>query len=125
MPFCYFVLKKPLDQPLAGADALNFTFSYTARDFDGDTASGTLTVSDKDDVPTLTPAASGSVFEAGLTSATDPYGSGTGAGLPADPASASGTLGVHFGAAGPSTEKTAVERGGLNSGAPGAFGKKE
>ena len=120
-----FVLDRPLDQLSADGGALNLTFSYTARDFDGSTTSGTFTVSDKDDVPTFTPAASGSVFEAGLTSATDPYGSGTGAGLPADPTLASGTLGVHFGADGPSAEQTAVETAALNSGDAAAFGKND
>jgi T1SS-143 domain-containing protein len=96
-----FVLDKPLDQLPGSAGALNFTFHYTAQDFDGSTASGTFTVTDTDDMPVLTAAASGSVFEAGLTSATDPYGSGSNAGAQADPTSARGTLGVHFGADGP------------------------
>ena len=51
-------------------------------------------------MPLITGAASGSVFEAGLTSATDTHGIGSNAGGAADPTSASGTLGIQFGADG-------------------------
>ena len=98
-----FVLDQPLDQPLAGPDGLNLTFAYTAQDFDGETANGSFTVTDVDDLPVLTAATSGTVFEAGLTAVTDPYGSGS---APADPTSASGTLGIHFGADGPAVPAT-------------------
>ncbi|HLH89327.1 MAG TPA: VCBS domain-containing protein [Xanthobacteraceae bacterium] len=95
-----FVLDQPLDQALTGADALNFAFSYTAQDFDGDTASASFIVTTTDDVPVLTAAASGSVFEAGLTAQIDPFGSGNHAGSASFAAEASGTLGIHFGADG-------------------------
>ena len=98
-----FVLDQPLDELPGIGGALNFTFSYTAQDLDGGTASGTFTVSDTDDAPLLTAAGSGTVFEAGLGSATDPFGTGTHAGAAADPVTASGTLGIHFGADGPAT----------------------
>ncbi|MDR3662494.1 MAG: hypothetical protein P4L86_19290, partial [Mycobacterium sp.] len=94
-----FVLDQPLDQ-VPGTGALNFTFSYTAQDFDGSTASGTFTIADTDDVPLISGAASGSVFEAGLTSATDTHGIGSNAGGPADPTFVTGTLGIQFGADG-------------------------
>ena len=72
------MLHQPLDQPLSGADALNLTFKYTAQDFDGDTANGTFTVSDVDDVPVLTgQTTSGAVFEDGLSAANgDLFGNG-------------------------------------------------
>ena len=94
-----FVLDQPLDQ-ITGTGTLNLTFSYTAQDFDGSTASGTFTITDTDDVPLISGAASGSVFEAGLTSATDTHGIGSNAGGAVDPTLASGTLGIQFGADG-------------------------
>ena len=95
-----YVLDQPLDQLSGTGCALNLTFSYTAQDFDGSIASGTFTVTDTDDAPVLTGAASGTVFEAGLN-VTDPFGTGTALFNPNDPTSASGGLGVHFGADGP------------------------
>ena len=103
-----FVLDQPLDQLPGTGGALNLTFSYTAQDFDGSTASGTFTIADTDDAPLITGAASGSVFEAGLTSATDTHGIGSNAGGAADPTSASGTLGVQFGADGSGLTSTTV-----------------
>src|SRR5262249_26895737 len=58
-------------------------------------------VTDTDDAPLLTGAASGTVFEAGLASATDPFGSGTDAGGASDPTAVSGAIGIDFGADGP------------------------
>jgi T1SS-143 domain-containing protein len=48
-----FTLDQPLDQKIAGEDNLAFTFKFTAKDFDGDTQSGTFAVTDTDDVPVL------------------------------------------------------------------------
>ena len=113
-----FVLDQPLDQPLSGPDGLSLTFAYAVQDFDGDKASGTFTVTDADDVPVLTGAASGTVFEAGLTATTDPFGVGNHAGNAADPIEASGTLGIHFGADGPAqAAATTSETEGLDTGA--------
>ena len=104
-----FVLDKPLDQPLAGEDALNLAFSYAATDFDGSSTSGSFTVAAIDDVPTLTGATSASVFEAGLTSATDPFGTGNDRGaLAGFPTAASGSIGVDFGADGPAAPAVAT-----------------
>src|SRR5579883_718221 len=101
-----FVLDKPLDQAIAGEDKLNFTFKYTAQDFDGDTVSGTFTVSDTDDMPvqnTSATAVNGAVDEGGLTSATDTYGIGNDQGFATSASGASGSLAslVKFGADGP------------------------
>src|SRR5262249_10860389 len=74
-----FVLDKPLDEVPGTGGALNFTFSYTAQDFDRSTASGTFTVTAHDDAPfahtvsaTLAENASATVT---LTNGTD-YGGG-------------------------------------------------
>ena len=44
-----FVLDQPLDNP--SGEALSFSFSYMAQDFDGGAASGALTVTANDDAP--------------------------------------------------------------------------
>ena len=110
-----FVLDQPLDQPLSGPDALHLIFNYTAQDFDGSTASASFTVTDVDDAPVLTAAASGSVFESGLTSATDPFGVGNHAGSASFVTEAGGTLGIHFGADGPSIPSSTSETESLDS----------
>ena len=95
-----FVLDKPIDELPGTVGVLNFTFDYSARDFDGDTGAGSFTVTVNDDAPLIAGAASGSVDEAGLTATTDPYGAGNHAGSASFPTAASGTLPIHFGADG-------------------------
>jgi T1SS-143 domain-containing protein len=102
-----FVLDRPLDQAIAGEDNLNFTFNFTAKDFDGDTAPGSFTVTAVDDVPVLAGSVTGAVDEGALNfglpilTAGDFFGSGNDHGLTT--ATASGTLVkvVSFGADGP------------------------
>ena len=49
-----FTLDKPLDDlNPTPTSAVNFTFNFTAKDFDGDTANGHFSVNVQDDVPTL------------------------------------------------------------------------
>ncbi len=86
-----FVLKQPLDQAASGTDGLNLTFNFTAKDFDGDTASGTFTVTDVDDVPVISGTVSGTVEEGALANGNDPQGV----------TSITQSLGIHFGADGP------------------------
>ena len=71
-----FALDKPLDQPFAGPDGLNFSFNYTAEDFDGSTAASSFKVTVVDDVPTADAGPAAQVDESGLTAPTDPYGTG-------------------------------------------------
>ena len=93
-----FVLDQPLDQKIAGEDNLHFTFDFTAKDFDGDTVSGTFAVSDTDDVPVVASSAAGlagTANEGGLPSGNEP----------SSPTVFNGTSGsldtlVHFGADG-------------------------
>ncbi|MCL1915157.1 MAG: hypothetical protein FWG17_00385 [Desulfovibrionaceae bacterium] len=62
-PLSYEItLRQPLDHPKAGdsndpasRDPLELNVSYTLKDFDGDTNTGTLTVTVIDDVPTANP----------------------------------------------------------------------
>ena len=104
-----FVLDKPLDQPLSGADALHLAFNYTAQDFDGDTASGSFTVTTADDTPVLTGATtSGAVDEGGLSTASgDLYGDGNGQGQDQVVVHTATLLPglVHFGADGPAIDQ--------------------
>ena len=46
-----FVLDKPLDQSLLAPGSLNLIFDFTAKDFDGNTTTGSFTVTDADDTP--------------------------------------------------------------------------
>ncbi|HLH89324.1 MAG TPA: VCBS domain-containing protein [Xanthobacteraceae bacterium] len=106
-----FVLDKPLDQALAGSDGLHFAFKYVAKDFDGSTASASLTVTAVDDLPVAVSASTGQVDESGLTSATDPFGIGTDPGAPTE---ASATI-AHYGADGPSIVTTNTDTFGIHS----------
>ena len=106
------MLDQPLDQLPGTGGALNFTFSYTAQDFDGSTTSGTFTITDVDDVPTITAAPAGQVDESGLTAATDPFGTGT---VPGAATQASGSFGLAFGADGPAVATAHTDTFGLDS----------
>ena len=107
-----FALDKPLDQPLAGPDGLNFSFNYTAEDFDGSTAASSFKVTVVDDVPTADAGPAAQVDESGLTAATDPYGTGNDPGAQTQ---ASGTFGLHFGADGPAVVTTHVDTVGIDN----------
>ncbi|WP_207105018.1 VCBS domain-containing protein [Tardiphaga sp. P9-11] len=63
-----FTLLKPIDHPVGGSeDDISLSFAYTARDFDGDTVSGTFSVTVDDDTPVATaPAETVTVSEVGL-----------------------------------------------------------
>ncbi len=100
-----FVLDKPIDHDGAGEDNYTFTFNYTAQDFDGDTSSGTFTVTDKDDAPVTVGSATTNlvVDEGGLTAATDTHGVGNDGGPTADSVSLSLDNLVKFGADGAGT----------------------
>src|SRR5579883_2071117 len=100
-----FTLINPLDEtsgiPFASLDLSRL---IEAIDFDGDAvtlASSSFTMGVNDDAPSISGAASASVFEAGLTSATDPFGVGSQVGSASFASEASGSLGIHFGADGP------------------------
>ncbi len=115
-----FTLINPIDQQAghgANSQTIDLSGLVQAVDFDGDTVtlSGDFSVSVKDDVPVLTGlSVTGTVFEAGLTSGTDSYGSGTQAGHQADPVSKTGSLAslVSFGADGPDGKGGASITGG-------------
>ncbi len=115
-----FTLINPIDQQAghgANSQTIDLSGLVQAVDFDGDTVtlSGDFSVSVKDDVPVLTGlSVTGTVFEAGLTSGTDSYGSGTQAGHQADPVSKTGLLAslVSFGADGPDGKGGASITGG-------------
>ena len=116
-----FNLLEPLDEASQGRDTTQIDLSnlIKAVDFDGDsvTLSGDFKITVTDDVPVLTAAASGAVFEAGLSSATDPFGTGNHAGSASFATEASGTLGIHFGADGPAQAGTTTsETEGLDTG---------
>lgn len=74
-----FTLLGTLDHPVSGTeDNIALTFNYTARDFDGDTASATFTVSVNDDSPSIgNPIAAQYVDEEGVNgNAGDSYPQG-------------------------------------------------
>ncbi|WP_441227843.1 T1SS-143 repeat domain-containing protein [Tardiphaga sp. 20_F10_N6_6] len=64
-----FTLFKPIDHPVGGSeDDVSLSFGYTARDSDGDTVSGTFSVTVDDDTPVATaPAETVTVNEVGLS----------------------------------------------------------
>jgi len=68
-----FGLLKPLDHPVSGSeDDITLSFGFTARDADGDTAPGTLTIAVDDDSPISTGLVqNASVYESELSSGTD------------------------------------------------------
>ena len=94
-----FTLVDNLDHPTANTeDDLNLVFGFTAKDFDGDTVSGTFSVVADNDAPVLTaPVTQHFVDEEGLASAStqnDPYAGD----LPGIVLTASDSLNIAWGA---------------------------
>ncbi|TPM43015.1 type I secretion C-terminal target domain-containing protein, partial [Mesorhizobium sp. B2-3-2] len=77
-----------VDHPAAGTeDNLQFTIGYQATDFDGDTATGSFTINVNDDTPTIV-APGATVAESTAASFSNTF----------TPASATGSLGISWGA---------------------------
>ncbi|MBZ9922399.1 DUF5801 domain-containing protein, partial [Mesorhizobium sp. BR1-1-7] len=77
-----------IDHPAAGTeDNLQFTIGYQATDFDGDTATGSFTINVNDDTPTIV-APGATVAESTAASFSNTF----------TPASATGSLGISWGA---------------------------
>src|SRR4029077_6071483 len=67
------------------------------------------------DAPSMSGATSHKVFEGGLPSLLDPYGTGNHLSSASFPITAIGPLGVHFGADGPAAQTTKTETIAINS----------